>query len=108
MKRYLLNVIFCAGSDNIEDVDKGLFLLDIDKDITQQQMKDIFRKVNKLLDCFDYETENEFPISYECGLNFNTLMEGIEIYTKGKVFKIHDNCGSLNRIDNYYEIEQWQ
>ena len=108
MKRYLLNVTFCAGSDDARDVDKGLYLLDINKDITQQQMKDVFSEVNHLLDPYNYEEENEFPISYEDGLNIDTFMNGIEIYTKGKVFQVHNNCGSLNRMDNYYEIEQWQ
>lgn len=108
MNRYLLNVTFCAGSDDVEDVDKGLFLLDINKDITKQQLENIFREVNHLLNPYNYEEENEFPISYEDGLNIDTLMDGIEIYTKGKVLKIQDNCGNLNRVDNYYEIEQWQ
>ena len=109
MKRYLLNVTFCAGSDNNEDTDRDLFLLCVDKEVTEMEMKDIFKKVNKLLDTFYQEfVEVEFPISYEQGLNINTLMEGVKIYTEGKVEEVYSNCGQIEKVDNYYVIEQWQ
>jgi len=107
MKRYLLNVTFYAGSNDIEDTDRDLFLLCIDKEISEKEMTEIFRTVNKLLDYFDDE-EKDFPISYEQGLNINTLMEGIGIYTKGEVKEVYSNFGHLQEIDNYYVIEQWQ
>ena len=106
MKRYLLDVTFYAGSDDLEDVDNGLFLLHIDKEITKKEMENIFIEVNKLLDYFNDE-ENDFPISYEDGLNICTLMDGVEFYTKGKVEEFKDECGTVV-IDNYYVIEQWQ
>ena len=109
MKRYLLYVTFYAGSDDKEDTEKDLFLLCMDKEITEMEMKNIFKKVNKLLDTFYQEfAEVEFPISYEQGLNINTLMEGVEIYTKGKVEEVYSNCGKIKDVDNYYVIEQWQ
>ena len=107
MKRYLLYVTFYAGSDDAEDIDRDLFLLSVDKEITESEMKNIFKKVNSLLDYFDDE-EKDFPISYEQGLNINTLMEGVGIYTKGKVTEVYSNCGDVEKIDNCYVIEQWQ
>ena len=104
-KKYLLNVTFYAGSDDTEDTDKGCFLLSADKEITENEMTTIFRKVNELLDTFN--EESSFPISYDLGLNINTLMKGVEIYTKGKIEVLCNNCGNI-KIDNYYIIEQWQ
>ena len=103
---YLLNVTFYAGSDEPEDTDRDLFLLTVDKEITEGDMKYIFKEVNSLLDTFNENTD--FPISYDQGLNINTLMEGIGIYTKGKVTEMYSDCGEIGEIDNYYVIEQWQ
>ena len=106
MKRYLLYVTFYAGSDDPEDTDRDLFLMTGDREITEDDMKYIFKEVNSLLDTFNENTD--FPISYEQGLNINTLMEGVGIYTKGKVKEIYSNCGEIEKIDNCYVIEQWQ
>jgi hypothetical protein len=84
---YLLNVIFCAGSDDPEDVDRGIYLLTVEKNISEEEMTEIFKKVNSLLDEFNDDDEAaDFPVSYEDGLNIDTLMEGIEIYTKNIVY----------------------
>ena len=107
MKKYLLNVTFYAGSDDKEDIDKGLFLLFVDKETTEIEVKEIFRVVNSLLDYFDVK-ERDSPISYEQGINIHTLMEGISIYTKDKVEEVKENCGYIQEINNYYVIEQWQ
>ena len=106
MKNYLLNVTFCAGSDDVEDTDRGLYLLSSNENITEEEMKNIFRKVNKLLDCFD-DNYDKFPISYEQGVNIDTLISGVEIYTGGKAKYIKSGCNSLSDIDSYYQIEQW-
>ena len=106
MKRYLLDVTFYAGSDTPEDVDHDLFMLCVDKEITKNEMENIFIEVNKLLDCFD-DKEKDFPVSYENGLNIWTLIEGVEVYTKGKIERFKDECGAI-AIDNYYIIKQWQ
>ena len=114
-KNYLLNVTFYAGSDEPNDTDTGTFLLKSNKAITESEMKDIFRKVNDLLTPFE---ERNFPISYEQGLNLETLIEGVGIYTKETLIKddtcikntiepINSNHGPI-KIDNYYVIEQWQ
>ena len=112
MKRYLLNVTFYAGSNAEEDTDRGLFLLCVEKEISENEMANIFQEVNELLndyDVFEVDAKGEnFPISYGQGININTLMEGVGIYTKGKVEKVYSNCGQSEKVDNCYVIEQWQ
>lgn len=108
MYNYLLNVTFCAGDDDPEDVDRGTYLLTVNNSISEKEMIEIFKKVNSLLDTFNEDDEAvNFPVSYEDGLNIDTLMEGVEIYTKASVKPITKNCGKLT-ADNYYIIEQWQ
>lgn len=107
MKKYLLNVTFCAGSDAPEDTDRDLFILTVDKEISEKEMTHIFGVVNSLLDPYR-DDEEEFALSYEDGININTLMEGVELYTKGRVKEVYSNCGAIIDIDNYYVIEQWQ
>lgn len=109
MKNYLLNVTFYVGSMNEEDTDRALFSFCIDKEMDEEEIKDIFQTVNKLLAYRDYyedDQETAFPISYDRGLNIYTLMYGIALYTKGNVREIESNCGNL-KFDNYYYIEQW-
>lgn len=105
--RYLLNVTFYAGSDDAEDIDRGLYLISLDKPVTYEEISEIFRTVNKLLDPYKEETD-DFPISYNCGLNIDTLMEGIEIYTKAKVEPLANEYGKVEYIDDVYFLEQWQ
>ena len=113
MKRYLLNVTFYAGSDDPEDTDRDMFLLSVDKEYSEKEMKKTFKNANKMLRWSDYDDDDdeseEFPISYEEeGININTLMEGVRILTKGKVEEVYSNCGKIENIDNCYVIEQWQ
>jgi hypothetical protein len=103
-KKYLLDVTFYAGSDDPEDTDKGLYILSVKKDIEEAEMKEMFKTVNKLLDVYD-EEDTAFPISYEEGINIDTLMSGIEFYLKGKVKKVKKPNITA---DNYFVIEQWQ
>ena len=105
MKRYLLNVTFFAGSDEPQDTDRGMYILCVDREITEEKMQNIFTTVNRLLDVF---AESDFPISYNDGLNIYTLMDGVEIYTQGRVLAVDSNYGAFEEIDNYYVIEQWQ
>ena len=108
MYKYLLNVTFYAGSDEPEDVDKGMYLLSVEHQISQHEMDKIFETVNNLLDSYNTEANN-FPIFYyDNGLNIDTLMEGVEIYTKGTVIRPLSDHGRIDNIDNYYVISQWQ
>ena len=106
MKRYLLNVTFYAGSDEPEDIDKGMYLLTTEKPISQDEMDKIFEEVNSQLDSFNEITD--FPFSYDDGLNIDTLMEGVEYYTKGNIIQLYSDYGKIHDIDNYYMISQWQ
>ena len=109
MKQYLLNVTFYAGSDDPQDTDRGLFLLSVDKEILEDEMKKIFDETNRLLNSYDDEDEErDFPISYEEGINIDTLMKGIEVYTEGKIEEISNNTQNIGHTDALYVIEQWQ
>ena len=108
MKNYLLNVTFYAGSDDKEDTDRGLYILSVNKNIEEEEMENIFESVNELLNIFDDDLEEGeergFPISYDDGINIDTLMHGIEIYTNGTIKKARKNI----KADNCFTIEQWQ
>lgn len=107
MKRYLLNITFCAGSNLEEDVDRDIFVLNVDREIGESEMITIFETVNELLK--GYDEEEDFPISYEeNGININTLMEGVAIFTRGTVCDLYSDCRQIAEMDNYYVIEQWQ
>ena len=116
MKRYLLNVTFYAGSDDPEDTDRGMFVLNVDKEITESEMEEIFETVNEILnidfaDDLSEEYGEEYlgyPCYYETGINIHTLMEGIELYTKGQVKELKTGRKKIKDMDAYYIIEQWQ
>lgn len=108
LNHYLLDVTFCAGSDEPEDTDKGLYLLTTDNYYSADEMKQMFSKVNSLLDPLAESDETqEFEISYDDGLNIQTLMAGVEEYSGGKVEKLVSNIGRLD-ITDFYVIEPWQ
>ena len=108
MNCYLLNVTFYAGSNAEEDTDKGLFILRTENSISKLEMKDIFKEVNRLCDAYsDDEDVLAFPVTYEDGLNINTLMQGVEEFTKGQVRVVIDMFGHLE-VNDVYMIEQWQ
>ena len=107
---YLLNVTFFAGSDDLMDTDRGVYLLMLDKKVSFEEMKNIFCKVNHLLSPYLDEDEYEkkdFPYSYEAGLNIYTLMEGVCYYTNGQIIEFDNLRGELH-IDDCYSILQWQ
>lgn len=108
---YLLNVTFYAGSDSEEDTDNDTILIYTDKKISYTEMVATFNKVNDLLN-FKYdedsETDENFPISYEDGLNLGVLIDGVEIYTEYTIKYLKDYEGFMPLIENYYNITQWQ
>jgi len=107
MIKYVLKVTFYAGSDDPEDTDKGTYVLSVDKKISKKEMEKIFAEVNYLLDPYEEKENEDFPLSYEDGLNIDTLMDGIELYTKGKVDELGEH-GYGFFVEGVYEIEQWQ
>lgn len=104
--KYVLIVKFFAGSDDKDDIDSGIFLFSSNKEYSFEKMKEIFKKVNRLLNTYDFEErEEDFPISYEIGLNLDTLIDGLKIYTKATIESIESYNDMVNGI---YVIEQWQ
>ena len=103
MYTYLLNLTFYAGSDAPEDTDRDLFIMKTSEMYSKEQIEDVFQKVNSLLGSYD-ENEN-FPYSYEEGINSDTLTKGVGYYTHSEIEKADDFSG---HIDGIYTIEQWQ
>ena len=107
MKNYLLDITFYAGSDEAEDIDRGLFLLSSKLELTKEDFIKIFAAINKAIDPYSDDAE-DLSISYEQGLNLNPFIEAVNFYTSFKIEKIFDNYGNISNIDNFYKIEQWQ
>ena len=103
--RYLLDVTFYAGSDSKEDVDNKLYLLETKLVLNKARIEKIFKEVNRLLDPYE---ENDFPISYEDGLNIDTLMKGVEKRTNGIVICLNDDFHNPGFINHFFKVEQWQ
>lgn len=102
---YLLKVTFCIGNAvRVKRIDTDLYKLTTHEAISAEKMAEIFETVNKLLN--KNGANAEFPVSYDNGMNIDTLMEGIRVYTKGTVSSMKHNYGELN-FNNYYIIEQW-
>ena len=101
MRKYLICMTFYAGSDEPEDVDRKNYILGTRKKYSQKKMEQAVRKVNRLLDPYE---ENDFPLSYDEGLNVDTLMEGLRHYLNGKLYSLEKFSG---RIAAVYQMEQW-
>ena len=103
---YLLKVIFCVHTAVCaKSIDTDLYRLTATEPISAEKMVEIFETVNKILN--EDDIDNTYSISYHnSGMNINTLMEGIRLYTKGEVALMEHDCKELN-FDNYYVIEQW-
>lgn len=111
----LLNLTFYVGSNDPEDTDKELYLIEHNGVIKLSELKNIIKTANELCsayeDCDEDDEQNEYP-SYEDGLNVNTLMECVGILLKGDTITQltnGDNDIDVNmHIDKYWEVMQWQ
>lgn len=108
MESYIVNLTFHAGSDSPEDTDNGLYLLQTTKPMTEQMLKQDFMKTNALLDTFREEDEESLSITYDVGLNIDTLVIGYMELTNNIMSKISDKLQYPLLINNYFTIEQWQ
>lgn len=132
--RYLLHVTFYAGSDDPDDIDKGTYLFAADRNITKDEMVDIFRKANFICNTHPDELENldetieeykssgesereelmlfiknnkRYPEIYiDDGLNINTLIKGVEYLTG--IPCVPYNSEEHGFVNKCYDIEQWQ
>ena len=99
--KYLLNITFYAGSKDELDTDRGLYIYKSKDEIDKQDFVNLFSKASKLLS----EEDSEFTYSYNSdGLNLDTLVKGVETFTKDKITKIRENCGYV-AVGTYYELE---
>lgn len=107
--KYLLFLTFYAGSDAEWDMDKGLYLLVVDKQYSESEIKKMLEEVNSLLAVSDEMDEVvAFPISYKNdGANIDTLVSGVERYTNGCARLVESNFGAMD-IDNIFMLQQWQ
>lgn len=112
---YIINLTFYAGSNDPEDTDNELVLFSSDKPYTKNEMVEIIRKANRLLNWFeddddeeDNEDNEQLSLSYNDGLNINTLIEGVRELTGAEIVNITDMTGQNVTIADAYVIEQWQ
>ena len=111
--KYLLNMTFYAGSDDPEDTDNDLYLLETNTEMSYEEIVQVISKANR--ECSSIKEDDElnnyefFGLNnYEIfGLNLDTLMKSVQNYIPGsKVQLILSNYGYISDIDNYYAIEQ--
>lgn len=102
MYTYLLNLTFYASSNAPEDTDRDLLIMQTSEVYFEERIKSVFEKVNSLLGIDEHE---DFPYSYEDGINSDTLKKGVEHYTNTEIKSADDFSG---HIDGIYTIEQWQ
>lgn len=103
---YLVNLTFCAGSNEPQDVDNKLIIISSKKQITVDEIVTKFNETNKLLDPFN--EDNDFPFTYDDGLNIDTLLKGFIQHTGLKVTVLEHKTPIEITIHGYFVIEQWQ
>lgn len=81
-------------------------MLSSNKPLTFNDVQNIFVETNFLI--VNDEERPDFPLSYEDGININTLMNGVAIHTGFEVIKVENNHRDIGNISNVYVIEQWQ
>ena len=101
MNNYIVNLTFYAGSNDEEDTDRGIYMIESKNPISKQELKDIIITANAR--CNDwYDVETDFP-SYNSGININTLVDGIT-----ELIKDYATIAPLSDSAIIYDIEQWQ
>ena len=109
--KYLLDVTFCAGSDEPADVDRKLYVIDTVVEMTNPKWAQLFYEANKNCDPFNEDRPENFP-SYEEGLNVDTLMDGVakqlSEQLKRPVIYFEVKKGTEIPACEYMKIEQWQ
>lgn len=130
--KYLINLTFYAGSDDKEDTDRGMYLIETDKTMSEDDIKIAISNVNMLcnIDYTDYDSNEEIVEMYreegqstiadlveqnpdfefcyaEDGLNIDTLTGALEQFLSCKIEPIANNTKDIT-ADAVYTIEQWQ
>ena len=103
---YLVNLTFCAGSNEPQDVDNKIIIISSEKQTTVDELVTRFNETNKLLDPFN--EDSNFPFNYDDGLNIDTLLKGFAQHTGLKVTVLEHKAPIEITIHGYFVIEQWQ
>ena len=111
MKNYLVYLTFYAGSNDPEDTDRDIFLLETEETTSKKDLEKIIKEANRLcnIDYDDPELPEDFP-SYEDAVNIYTLVEAIKALKNVRMTSVFDFKGVVKGkiIEDCYEIEQWQ
>ena len=73
MYTYLLNLTFYAGSDAPEDTDRDLFIMKTSETYSEEQMEDVFQKVNSLLGSYTISFLNGRQNPISCSNAFDSI-----------------------------------
>lgn len=110
---YLVDLTFYAGSDDPENIDRGLYIITTEKPFTEDEMKKIIEKTNSMLADFsenDFLNDNtypdNFPMGYYEGLNIHTLIDGLRC--QSNIIAITHADDTEHSVNDVYKIEQWQ
>ncbi len=109
---YILDLTFCAGSDEDKDVDHKIVVIKTHEPVDEQKMRNVIAKVNKLSDPFlegeDLDDAKKLPLNYYDGLNIDTLLENLAAYTGWEIIGYKEAFKNPVTINALYQIEQWQ
>ena len=110
---YLVDLTFCAGRNEQQVVNNKLVIVSSKKQITADEMREKFNETNKLLDPFN--EDDNFPFTYDDGLNIDMLLKGFEQHTRLKVTCLEQASIDitlhgfiLNKINKKVIVKQWQ
>lgn len=110
---YLVDLKFCAGSNEQQDVNNKLVIVSSKKQITADEMREKFNETNKLLDPFN--EDDNFPFTYDDGFNIDTLLKGFEQHTELNVTCLEPASIDvtlhgfiLDKINEKFIVKQWQ
>lgn len=101
--KYIINLTFFAGSNDAEDTDRGIYILESSKELEKEQISAIFREANKRCNNGLYEERDDdfnFP-SYEEGINIDTLVRGVN-----EIIKDYATIRPLKEEVTVIDIEQ--
>ena len=116
-KNYVVGLTFFAGSNAPSDIDRKTLMAtitsmeDFDEDKAKDAVKKKFRRANMLLSPYsDEEKDRDIGISYDDGLNADTLIEGMKVISDEETddLTIELTEKVSGNISGAFDIEQWQ
>ncbi len=103
---YWVNIIFRTSS-NSKDTNHKSYIISTNKELTKNDFVETFEIVNRLLSCDDGDRDDSFsfPVSYNEGVNIDTLLKGFAKYTEYGVIECKSGAKLPVSDAKYYEIE---